>query len=509
MLFATFFAFIPALFNDFVDWDDGVFIVNNPHVRGLWPANILWMFASRMGGHYHPLTWLSLALDYAVWGLNPTGFHLTNVVLHALNAALFFYVAKRLLCAAQPELDGRRVGYAALLAALVFGLHPLRVESVAWATERRDVLSGFFYLLAVLEYLKDRRGRSLAYFACSLLSKAIGVTLPLVLLVLDWYPLKRKRPLLEKWPYFALAAGALFANAFTESFNGAFDTTAHYGAGQRLAAAAYGLCFYARKTLWPTRLNPIVEFPARLSPLEPRFALSILAVVAVTAALFALRKRRPELLACWNVYVWTLLPVLGLVKFGPQLVADRYSYLSCLPFALLAAAGAERLARRGASETAALCGVIVAALGLLTWSQCAVWRDTDRFFASVLAEAPDTAIAHHNVGRRLEKAGRVDEAIAHYRRAVEIRPDYAIAWNSLGLALARKGDAADGEQALRKALTLKPGYWEALANLGLALASEKRYDEAEAELEQAIALNPQLPSLRQNLALVEQARRRR
>lgn len=510
VLAATFLAFLPALWNNLIDWDDGVFIARNVHIRGLGLDNLIWMLTARMSGNYHPLTWLTLALDYAVWGGSPFGFHLTNVVLHALNAALFFYVAKRLLTAAQPQLEPARAALAAAFAALLFGLHPLRVESVAWATERRDVLSGLFYLLAVLAYLKEQRPRSLFYFTLSLLSKAVGVTLPLALLILDWYPLKRfsRERVVEKWPYFALAAAAALANAFTQSYNGALAPTSAYGLPTRLAAAAYGLCFYARKTLWPSHLIPIYEFPANLQPLEPRFLLSGVLVLAAAAALWALRKKRPALWAAALFYGLTLLPMLGLVKFGPQLVADRYSYLSCLPLALLAAAGAERLARRAQPETMALGGVLLVALTALTWRQCAVWHDTDGFFAYVLAEAPDTAIARHNVGRRLEARGRLDEAASEYRRAIAINPDYALAHNSLGLLLARRGDQKDAEPELREAIRLKPDYWEAHANLALTLTDAGRFPEALDEMNQAIALNPDLPALRQNLGLIEAAQAR-
>lgn len=506
----TFLAFLPALSNRFVDWDDGAFIVRNPHIRGLWPANVLWAFTSRMAGQYHPLTWLSLMLDYAVWGLSPTGFHLTNILLHALNAGLFFYLAKRLFALAQPELAPKRAAFAAALAALLFGLHPLRVESAAWATERRDVLSGFFYLLAALEYLKERRSRSLAYFALSLLAKGVGVTLPAALLVLDWFPLRRlegrwRERLVEKWPYFALAGAALAANAFTESFNGALQTTARYGVPARLASAAYGLCFYLSKSVWPARLIPIYEFPPKLDPFEPRFVLCAGLAAGLTLAAVFLRKKRPALLASWLFYGLTLSPMLGLARFGPQLVADRYSYLSCLPLALLAAAGAEWLARRAHAELVALCAVVLAGLAALTWRQCAVWHDTDGFFAYVLAQAPDTAIAHHNVGRRLEAQGRMDEALAQYRAALAINPDYPLALNSLGLALARTGHPDQAEAPLRKALSLEPDYWEARANLGLALAAEGRYADAQDALQAAIALQPQRESLRRNLALVERA----
>lgn len=478
---AAFLVFIPALFNAFVDWDDVVFLVKNSAYKGFGASNLAWMLTARMGGHYHPLTWLSYALDHALWGADPFGYHLTNVLLHAANAAAFFGLARRLLPSRA----------AAALAALLFAVHPLRVESVAWASERRDVLSALFYLLTVRDYLDGKKGRSLVFFACSLLSKAVGVTLPLALLILDWHQKKPLR-LKDKTPYFVLAALAALVNAGTQSYNGALEGFAGYPLLHRLAASAYSLAFYVGKTLWPSDLVPIYEFPASLNPLEPRFVVSAVFVAAMAAA----AARRRELLASWLFYVVTLLPVVGLVRFGPQLVADRYSYLSCLPLALLAGAAIHRRAFF-------LAPIVVLALATLTWRQCRVWKDTDAFWVYVLSKAPDTAIAHHNVGRRLDAQGRLPEAIAAYERALAIRPRYALAHNNLGLALMRLQKLDEAERHYRAALEIDENYWEARANLALALGSRGRYHDARVEIERAIALQPQRESLKRNRELIE------
>src|SRR5579863_8151206 len=208
---ATIAIFLPAVKNAFVDWDDGVYILSNPHIRGLsWP-NLRWMLTTFDIGHYIPVTWLSFALDYSLWGLSPRGFHATNVLLHGLNAIWVFWIGERLLAAAMPEADRGSILLGAGFGALVFSLHPLRVESVAWAFERKDVLCGFFYLGAVWAYLRERRFLSLALFALSLLSKAMGVALPLVLVILDLYPMRKPlsmKILIDKVPYAVMAASA-------------------------------------------------------------------------------------------------------------------------------------------------------------------------------------------------------------------------------------------------------------------------------------------------------------
>src|SRR5881628_2009526 len=284
--------FLPTLDNQFVNWDDDDNLVDNPHYRGLGWTHLRWMWTTHMG-HYIPLTWMTFGLDYLLWGMNPLGYHLTNLLLHAANAVVFFFVALRILTRALPNPSerGEALAFSAGVAALVFAIHPLRVESVAWVTERRDVLSGLFYLSAILMYLRacerGARGRgwywaAVGLFAGALLSKSMVVNLPFVLLILDVYPLRRlggfvgwwsepaRRIYIEKIPFVLLAAAASAIAVMAQSSVHAAASLAQLSVPGRLAVAAYGLGFYPRKMVVPVNLSPLYELPRTVDPMAPR-----------------------------------------------------------------------------------------------------------------------------------------------------------------------------------------------------------------------------------------------
>src|SRR6059036_2943949 len=340
----TFAAFLPALQNQFVNFDDDENFLDNPHYRGLGWSPLRWMWTTHQG-HYIPLTWMTLGLDYLLWGMNPFGYHLTSLLLHAANAVAFFFVVRRILKRALPSPSerGHALAVSAGFAALVFAIHPLRVESVAWVTERRDVLSGLFYLSTILMYLqaceRGTRGRggywlSVAVFVCALLSKSMVVNLPVVLLILDVYPLRRlggaigwwsepaRRVYLEKIPFVLLAAAASAIAVMAQSSVHAAASLAQLGVPGRLAVAAYGLGFYPRKMVVPVNLSPLYELPRTVDPMAPPFILSYALVLAIMAIVLALRRRVPGLPAAWVAYVVVLLPVLGIFQSGPQIAAD-------------------------------------------------------------------------------------------------------------------------------------------------------------------------------------------
>ncbi|MDD5628068.1 MAG: hypothetical protein PHU21_03320, partial [Elusimicrobia bacterium] len=355
--------FSPALRNGFVDYDDKPHIAENPHIRGLGAAELKWMFTTGLGGPYMPLSWLSLAVDYRFWGLDPKGYHLTNILLHVLNVLLVYFLALRLLRAARtdPKQPGdERILWGAGFAALLFGIHPLRVESVAWAIERKDVLSGLFYLASVLLYLRRRLAASVACCALSLLAKPMAMTMPLVLLILDVYPLRRMPaqpaqwlsrqawPLwLEKAPYLAAALAASILAYHTQARFGAVRSLAHYDLAMLLAQPVYGLAFYLWKSLVPLSLTALYEIPHPFDPWAAPFLLSGAVVILVSLTLFLARKRFPAGLAVWCAYAAILLPVLGFVPFGKQIAADRYTYLACAGWAVLGGAGLTAALRRG------------------------------------------------------------------------------------------------------------------------------------------------------------------
>ena len=432
----TFAAFLPTLNNQFVDWDDHHNLLDNPHYRGLGWTQIRWMWTTFHMGHWLPLTWMSFGLDYLVWGLEPLGYHLTSLVLHATSAAVFYLVARRILGLALPDPNDR--GQAGLdlsagFAALLFALHPLRAESVAWATERRDVLLGLFYLLTILAYLRacerGERGRgwywgAVGLFACALLSKSMAVSLPAVLLILDVYPLRRlggrmgwwsepaRRVYLEKIPFVLLGGGAsaiaiiaLFQIHNTESLA---DLTVL----GRLAISAYGLCFYLWKMILPLSLSPLYEL-GKVNPRATPFVLSYGGVVALTALAVACHRRVPGLVAAWLAYIVVLVPVLGIFQSGSQIAADRYTYLAGLGLAILAGVPLSSCwqATRFMITGPALCALV--ALGVLTWDQVHVWHDSEKLWAHALAIDPKSSVAQFGLGRALADQGKLAEAIDH------------------------------------------------------------------------------------------------
>jgi len=529
------------------------------------------MFSAFHMGHYSPLTWITLGADYVVWGLDPLGYHLTSLLLHSANAVVVYLIALRLLRVEAPGAMDRPLPLrcSAAFAALLFSIHPLRVESVAWATERRDVLFGLFYLLAVLVYLRPEPGagarpavRTRRYWAClllfvaALLSKVMAVTLPAVLLLLDAYPLRRfpltvaglrsseaRRAVLEKLPFFALSAvasvGAFRATIAAEALTG----TSKLGWVDRAAVTVYGLGFYLWKSAVPLGL---AHFYALRTPF-PVFAAPVLLSAVGVAALVLLCawlwRRTPAYLMAFAVYATVLLPVIGIVHAGPQLVADRYAYLATLPLAVLLGAahlGGWKSAPLVSRPRARLILLVVApcllliCLGLLTWRQVLVWHDNESLWANAVRYAP-SADVHHVMGRQLVRQGRLAEAVPHLRRNVELVPEnpwahydlalalerldrlpeaveqYALAVrgsptsplfrNHLGIALLKQGKADDAIAEFRRAAQLGGDSHEAHKNLGVALGRQGKDAEAIEQFEEALRLSPDFPEAHEGLGL--------
>jgi len=512
---AVFLTFLPTLSNSFVGWDDDMNLTENPRYRGLSPAHLRWMFGTMHGGHYQPLSWMSLALDYLLWGLNPAGYHLTNLVLHAANAVLVYLCIVALLRrggAASTHLHA-----AALAGALFFALHPLRVESVAWATARRDVLSAFFFLLAVLTYLRmtQARGHGAAWlalsvlcFVLSLLSKAWGVALPVVLLLLDFHPLDRlarapARVLVEKIPYVAIA---LAVTAVTLRTLGDFDvrTLAQHGVAERTAQAVYGLSFYLWKTVVPVSLSPLYPLPPRLDPLEPRFVVSAFVVLVISITVLRGRRRFPSALAAWACYVSMLFPFLGFLQTGPQLVADRYTYLACLPWAVLLATA---LARAGSfAIVAAMTAPAIALVALLTFQQTRVWHDSTTLWEQALRVDAANWVAYTNRAVTRERHGDRRGALEDYTEALRVHPGYPLAWANRGTLRQELGDLDGAIADLTVATRLTPQDWRAWNNRGWARQTKGDVAGAIADYSQALHVAPPdlpgRPQIEQSLALV-------
>lgn len=549
-------AFSGTLGNQLVDWDDEQLLITNDDYQGLTGANLRWMFTTGFGGHYQPLTWLSYAIESRWWGVNAAGFHFVNLLLHLATALTFFFVARRFLrtaLAADNGLTEASVSLGSLCAALLFAVHPLRVESVAWATERRDVLSGFWLMLSAWFYLravqsvpvsaKDARiplsvpkggvsppplkrggsggwyfpalGGSLLCFVISLLSKATGMTLPVVLLLLDLYPLRRlraakdsnetqvmpRRVITEKLLFAVPAGAAVILAAWAQRQAGAMWSLEDHPPGLRIAQAFYGIVFYLWKSVWPANLVPLYEQRPEASPLDPQNIIAALLVVAFTIALWRLRRRVPALLTTWAAYVVLLSPMLGLAQSGPQLVADRYSYIACMPWAILAGGIVAKCWSRSSSAItwhyaamAAVLFIATASLIVLTRGQTAIWKDSYTLWTSTLERRPDTPIAHANLAVILNQQGDFERAREHALASLARLPGNRTGHLALARAAMELGDLPTAERHLRIGIEIGDAAGKRdpalMVSLAMVLTRQQRYDEAEEVYRAVVALQP-------------------
>ena len=516
----AFAAFYPALEAEFVNYDDNKLFLENTSYRGFDAARLKWMFTTTFMGHYQPLTWLSSALDYRISGLDPVSYHCNNLILHALNALLLYFVALRLFRAAlrlEPDDRSTALRMAAAAAALLFAVHPLRVESVAWASERRDVLSLFFLLSALWAYLRAFQPERVAIdsWACylaswallllSLLSKAWGMSFALVVLVLDVYPLRRLPPNVSQWfsiehmriwlqkiPYLILGlVAAIRAGQAQHTALGTMASLDEWGLTERFVQAFYGLAFYVWKTVWPTHLVALYELPYRLNPFELKYVISFLAVTTATVVAILLRRRWPAILAATVIYVIIVTPVLGLIQSGHQFVADKYSYVCCIAWAVLIAGGllsAWRRRRVFATAGVSTIGLVIIILFVCTWRQTGVWHDSKRLWRHALTAGSPSAAAHLNYGILLRKDGDIAGAIDNYRQAVTIRPDNGNAWYALANALKQTAEYAEAEEAYRMAVDHMVEKHRAYFNLGnMYYNNMRRVEDSVAAYRAAIA----------------------
>ncbi len=527
----TVFAFARVLGNEFVNWDDDYVLVHNEKYRRLGLEQLHWMFTTGFAGHYQPLTWLSFAIDSVLWGVEAAGFHLTNLLLHLVTSVGFLFVSRRLLTAALPQQSEASRLIAALVATLLFAVHPLRVESVAWATERRDVLSGAWLMLTLICYLRaadpqrasGRRSMlalSLLCYAASLLSKASAVTLPVVLLLVDLYPLRRlrrsgdpanlttfRRLLWEKVPFLVLAVAVGGMALWAQAQPGALRTLTEHPVELRIGQAFYGLAFYLGKSIWPAGLIPLYEQDPQATALDAANVLSAGIVVVLTVLFWRLRRRAPALLTAWGAYVVLLLPVLGFAQSGPQVVADRYSYLSCMPWAVLLGGAVAFLWDRPSSRphpVRALLSVAVLALAgvltVLTRNQTRVWADSYTLWTTVIERAPDTGTAHANLAALSNREGAFEDAREHSLTALRILPGNRTAHIALARSAAELGDLTTAEQHYEIAIEIRPGDTGRMIDLAYVKSRLGKPDEAEALLRRVLDLEPGSPTGYVNLA---------
>jgi Flp pilus assembly protein TadD len=501
LFFVTLLLYSKSIDYPFINYDDPQYVFQNPHVtRGLSSENISWAFTTGRQSNWHPLTWLSLQVDAEIFGgENAAGYHLTNVLLHAVNAALLFWVWAAMTAAPWRS---------ALLAAL-FALHPLRVESVVWVSERKDVLSTFFWLLTMAAYLWYVRRPAIHSYAALIAALALGlaakpmlVTLPFVLLLLDYWPLKRlgdqptwprlRRLIFEKLPLLALVIASVAVTVHVQSSGGAVKDLDHFPLAQRIANASVSYVVYALKTLWPTKLAPFYPYVS-YSPWDG-IVLAAVAALALTTWLCIRRARSaPYLLVGWFWYLGTLVPVLGLVQVGAQARADRYTYIPILGLLLMSVWGISQILSRWAvAKRAGFAAVILGTCAVLTWQQIGFWENNRVLWTHTLeVTGPNNAIAQQNLGIALYEAELPEDALPHLLAGAELDPKRYMPQVILASCLRDLKRDAEAIAPLTHACRLNPTDPQIREELATALARAGREREAFGHY---LALTPKNPA---------------
>jgi len=510
-------AFLPVRHNGFILFDDPAYIARNPHVGGgLTWTGLVWAFCGTASDNWHPLTWVSHMLDVTLFGMNPAAHHLSSLLLHVVNATLLFLVLA--------TMTGRRLP-SAMVAAL-FAVHPLHVESVAWASERKDLLAGLFWVLTMGAYLRYARrpgaGRyatAMLCFVLGLLSKQMLVTLPFALLLLDWWPLGRHtatrgggvrpgyrtaaRLVAEKIPLFALSVAAGSVTFFVQRESGAVKGLDLIPLVPRIFNALSAYAGYLESTFWPFGLSPLYPH------MGPDLSLGVVVVslgvlLAVSLAVRLLGRNRPWLAVGWLWYLGTLLPAIGLVQVGWQAMADRYTYLPLIGVFLACSweAGEHAGARRARQALAAAALLLIAALGALSWRQTAVWRDSVSVFEQAVATSRDNLLAEYYLGKAYRIAGNPDKAIFHLREAIRINSRYPGINAELAELLFERGDLDGAIRTYERSLQLEPESAPAHNNLGYALQQRGEPELALRHYEAALRINPRYALAHANAAAV-------
>jgi protein O-mannosyl-transferase len=473
----------PSLFNDFIDYDDPDYVTVNMMVRqGLTLKGVAWAFSAFHAGNWHPLTWLSHMLDVELFALNPLGHHATNLLIHTLNSVM--------LCALLHRLTGF-LGRSVFVA-LLFAVHPLHVESVAWIAERKDVLSTLFWLLTMWAYSwyagKPSLQRYLAVvvlFALGLMSKQMLVTLPLILLLMDYWPLQRladfpaeanaghcglKRLLAEKVPLLLMSAAASLVTITAQNSAGALARGEAHPALLSAGNACLSYLKYIGNMLWPADLA--LFYPFEQSAITAfKVAMAVVLLAAITAAVVRQRIGRPYLVFGWLWYLVTLLPVIGFIRVGGQAMADRYTYIPLIGLFLMVSWGGAEIAARWRKGPAAAAGVsvmVIAALSLLTVRQIHYWQNSYQLYSHALSVVEGNWLAHNNIGILLSQNNRNEEALFHFQESVRLNPRGGAGFRNLGNSLQMAGRTFDAIQAYNEAVRLDPNDTESHFRLGYA-----------------------------------------
>ena len=542
----TLLVYLPVRHHAFVVCDDPDYVTQNPIVQaGLTWSGFQWAFSTLDASNWHLLTWLSHMLDCQMFGLNAGGHHLVSVLFHAANAVLLLLLMLRMTGAFRQS---------AFIAAL-FAWHPLHVESVAWVAERKDLLSTFFGLLTLLAYVRYAHGAtggmwqvtrtnsikpvvtrhasryySLALFflGLGLMAKPMLVTLPFVFLLLDYWPLGRMTGdvgqvtsdkksvgklstfnsqlstlLLEKWPFFALAAASCVVTFVAQKRGESVAPLEAYPLSARIANAAVAYVKYLVNSVYPVNLAVIYPLPKEIPWVQVAGAMIVLAMISWLV--WRARRQRPYWVTGWLWYLGMLVPVVGLVQVGLQAMADRYTYLPLIGVFIGVVFGFGDLTKKlrlNPTVMISVAGIVLAGCLFATARQLQYWRDSETLFERALAVTKNNPVAQNNLGSALLQKGNVDEAISYYQKALQINPAYAEAHNNFGVALFKKGNVDEAISHFQKALQIKPDDAEACYNLGNALLQKNNVDEAIAHYQKALQIKPDYAGAQNNLAWV-------
>lgn len=473
LVLIVFIVFGQTIRHEFINYDDDQYVTDNPHVlHGLnWP-DFVWAFTTGHTGYAHPVTWVTHQFDDQVYGTWAGGHHLTSVIIHAANCLLLFFLFWRVTGSLWPS----------AFVAAIFAAHPLHVESVAWVAERKDVLCGLFFLLTLHAYVAYvaqpavwRYGLALCLYVLGILSKPMLVTVPCLLLLLDYWPLRRLslegirhdrarrsnlgRLILEKVPFGLVATGWSILTFIIQKKSGAVLDEVHFNFSRRAANALVSYAIYLWKSFWPQDLALFYPYPSTISVAAVMVSVAVL--ILVTVLCIVKGRSSPYLVTGWCWYLGMLVPVIGFIQVGSQARADRYTYLPQIGLSLLVAWGAVELFSkwpRGRPVLAALALAIVTSLTALGCLQAATWKDNETVWNHSLAHTADNYVAHNNLGKALLLKGQMDRAITHFRHALEICDQCSDVHNNLGHALARKGDWSEAVSAYRAAIRTGPKY---------------------------------------------------
>lgn len=501
--------------HEFINYDDGLYVTENTHVQaGLNRESIIWAFTTGHAANWHPLTWLSHMLDIDIYGLNPIGHHLTNLQFHILNSILLFLVFKMMTGA---------MWQSAFVSAL-FALHPMHVESVAWVSERKDVLSTFFWILSIWAYVRyvrqpDKKHYLLLilFFILGLMSKPMLVTLPFVLLLLDFWPLSRfqltgeeNRPfsyktlrilVLEKFPLFLLTAVSSVITFFVQQHGEAIKSLEAIPIVLRIANALFSYLSYLGKAIWPHNLALIYPYPSIF--IIWQIVLSAPVLICISLLFIRTARSFPYLTIGWMWYLGTLVPVIGLVQVGSQSMADRYTYISFIGIFIIVAWGMADIFSRWRNQKillALLAGIVIASFIVCTCFQIQKWQNSIILFKHAINVTHNNSMAHYTFGQALDQQGRLEEAVLQYNKALQIKPEFAMAHNNLGAALSRQGKLKKAIYHFNEAVEIHPDYTQARNNLATVLLTQGRFEEALSHYREALRINSNDAYVHKNLA---------